>query len=221
MKTFNQTISFIACAAFGLAMQSPLKVYSQAFLFEDVPAGDHAGSFTVTEGSQTLTLTPEGYPNGSVTVLLRASPMDHGVTGNQGSTPTIGLFAPLRFSFATPVTAITFGFLDSTPGSPPGTGGGDIDGSVTIKAYDSANNLLTTMLYNNPTYDGGTYQTLSGSFSGASYFIASTASPFDNLNSLTYEIVSSTSVPEPASLALILVGGSVLCGGMAARRRQA
>lgn len=209
----------IACLA-SLAAQFPQELQAQVFLFENVAAGDYPGSLTVSSGIQTLTVTPEGFPNGSVSVLLRASPLDQGVIANQGSTSVSGQFAPLRFTFAVPVASITFGFLDAIPGSAPGTGGGDIDGSVTIQGFDNANNLLGTMFYNNPTYDGGTYQTLSGNFAGASYFIASTSSPPDNMNSLVYEIVNSTVVPEPSFLAMLLCCG-VTCGVFALLRRRA
>lgn len=208
----------IACLA-SLAAQFPQKLQAQVFLFENVATGDYPGSLTVNSGIQTLTVTPEGFPNGSVSVVLRASPLDQGVVANQGSTSVSGQFAPLRFTFSVPVASITFGFLDAIPGSAPGAGGGDIDGSVTIRGFDSANNLLGTMFYNNPAYDGGTYQTLSGSFAGASYFIASTSSPSDNMNSLIYEIVNSTVVPEPSSLAMLLCCGA-MCGVFALRRRR-
>jgi hypothetical protein len=210
----------VAAGLVGLAAQFPVRTQAQAFLFETTPAGDYPGSLMVSSGSQTLTVTPEGFPSGSVTVLLRASPLNQGVTGNQGSTPVFGSFAPLRFTFSQPIGSITFGFEDAVPGSAPGTGGGDIDGSVTIQGYDSANNLLGTLFYNNPTYDGGTYETLGGNFSGASYFIASTASSPGNPNSLVYEIVDSTVVPEPSSLALLFCCGAA-CGALALRRRFA
>jgi hypothetical protein len=78
---------------------------------------------------------------------LRAIPLNQGVTANQGSTPVSDFFAPLRFTFTLPVNSITFGFLDAVSGGV----GGDIDGSVTIRGFDSANNLLGTLFYNNPT----------------------------------------------------------------------
>ena len=207
---------FLIAGLASLVAQFPLQIHAQAFLFEGVAAGDYAGSLTVSAGSQTLRLTPEGFPNGSVTVQLRAIPLNQGVIANQGSTPVSDFFAPLRFTFTLPVNPITFGFLDAVPGGV----GGDIDGSVTIRGFDSANNLLGTLFYKNPTYDGGTYQTLSGNFGGASYFIASTSSPSDNMNSLVYEIIDSTVVPEPSSLAMLLCCGAT-CGDLALRRRRA
>jgi hypothetical protein len=194
---------------------APLQIQAQVFLFEDVPVGDYPGSLTVSGGIQTLQVTPEGFARGSVTVLLRDSPLKRGVVANRTSTTVSGFFAPLRFTFALPVESITFGFMDATGGS-----GGDIDGSVTIRAFDNGNNLLGTLFYDNPTYDGGTYQTLSGNFSGASYFIASTSSPPENMNSLVYEITASTVVPEPSTLAMLLCSGTMY-GVFALRRRRA
>ena len=196
------------------AVALPEEVHAQAFLFEDVQPGNYPGSLSVGAGGQTLTLTPEGFPNGSITVVQRAEPLNYGVSANQGSSPQSGHFAPLRFTFTVPVDTITFGFLDAAGEGP----GGDIDGSVTIEGFDGSNHLLGTLFYNNPSYDGGTYQTLSGTFGGASYFIASTSSPAGNMNSLVYEIVTSTAIPEPSTIALLV--GCWTAFGILARRRS-
>ena len=186
---------------------------AQSFLFETTVAGDYSGSLSVVNGGQTLTVTPEGFPGGSVTVLPRNAPLLQGVIGNQGSSIAGGAFAPLRFTFANPVDTITFGFMDN---------GGDIDGIVTIQGYDSSNVLLNTLATTDPTYDGSTYQTLSGAFGNASYFTITSSSPPGNTDSLVYEAVASTlatgtPVPEPGSVAL-LVGAGI--GGMMLRRRK-
>jgi hypothetical protein len=155
------------------------------FNFETTPSGFYS-ALTVTNGTQTLLVTPEsgGYAvvqNSGVPLLGSKS-----VTGSLVNPLQQNQFDPLRLTFSIPVTSITFAFGDA---------GGDDDSNVVIQAFDSNQVSLGTLTTAYPTnFNSG--MTLSGNFpTGAKYFTltSGTLTTF-NRNSVFWE-VSSYSMP--------------------------
>ncbi|MBO9574825.1 MAG: PEPxxWA-CTERM sorting domain-containing protein [Sphingobium sp.] len=185
-------------------------VAATAFDLEGVTPGAF-NAITVTDGGLTLVITtttgdPVWVGNLSNPALLGKV----GAVGNNG-TP----FAPLRFSFSAPVDQITFNFGDI---------GGDDDSPVLIQAFSAGDVLLGSA---NDTYPAGldTGKSLTLSFAGASYYIASSGSAQGNVNSLVWDIGAITpaagAVPEPASWALMIAGFGAMGGALRSRRKVA
>jgi hypothetical protein len=184
------------------------------FDFESTPTGYYSGSLAVTDSGLTLTITPEGFPNGFVAVspggLLTPPPPLLGsgaVIGTQVN-PLLqdSQCAPLRFTFSSPVTTATFRFGDI---------GGDTDSPVMISAYDSGGNFLSAIT---DTYGFGVGTGKSDTWSGpgaASYFIL-TSQPLINQNSIYWEVVDVAAVPESFSTAFGLFAAF---GGLLTLRR--
>ena len=190
-------VSATAAVSFGAVV---------SFDFESTVGGTYAGSLIETNNGLMLTVTPDGYPGGSVLVREGSIPAELGnkaIAGNQELAAQFGAFAPLRFTFSQPVSSITFAFGD--------LGADESDSPVTIDAYDSGNTLLGSLT---ETYPGGfdAAKTLSGSFPNALYFVASSGTNFGNPNSLVWEVQSVTfaqsEVPEPSTITVL--GGLVV-----------
>jgi hypothetical protein len=184
------------------------------FDFESTPLGAYPTALTISDGATTLTVTPEGYPNGLV-VVGDSSPSSGAATlvgrGVIGSTGAFAQFAPLRFSFSQLISDITFGLGDL---------GGDEDSPWFIRAYDTGGNLLATSTGAYPAgFSDGLISSFSG-LSGASYFLLSTDFT-GNRNSIFWDVKSytlaPTRVPEPAPTVLLISG---LLGLVAARRHR-
>jgi hypothetical protein len=206
-RRVNSCLSAIAIIAALLPIAVPAS--AESFTFEDVPIGSYPASLAVTDGSLTLTITPEGNPNGYLVINSEflGVPLlgSRSLIGSNAPTLQEG-FTPVRFSFSIPVGAITFAFGDS---------GGDADSPVTIQAFNNANVPLGSLNETYPaSFDDG--KTLSGNFPGASYFILSSGSTQGNSHSLFWEVTSVSPVPEPTTLSLLSIG--VL--GLAADRRR-
>lgn len=178
-----------------------------AFDFED-QAGYYDGSRTIADGDLVLTITPEGvdylYFGDFGVGLLGAS----AVTASVNNPLQPNGFAPVRFTFDRAISSITFNFGDA---------GGDDDGAVTIAAYGAGGDFLGSA---SDAYGAGASQggSLTLSFAGARYFIASTDAA-TNPHSVGWDIgaVQAAAVPEPSSWALMILGFGTL--GALARSR--
>ena len=198
----------------------PSPALAQAFTFDDIALGSY---FSIVEsvGGQTLTVTPVG---GGFILATPSSPFIAPLLGTVslfGSAVVpeqIDGFIPMRFSFLSPVSTITFAF---------GDGGGEDDSPARIEAFDAFNNALG--VFDTPYPAGksdGATRALSFGGLGASYFILSSGSgvvpPF-NANSIAWEVLASTpastAAPEPASVALV-ASGLICLGGVTYRRRK-
>lgn len=202
--------TYVLSAISAIALASP-SLAATAFDMEGVANGYYSPALTVTDGSATLTVTTEGFANGSVYVAGSGVPLiGKGVIGSQVNPININQFAPLRFSFNQTVNSITFNFGDA---------GGEDDTPVTIAAYNASNVLLGSFTDTYPSgFSTGKSATLT--FAGASYYIASSGTQGNNANSIFWDITAvqfGAAVPEPASWALMLIGFGM--GGAALRRR--
>jgi len=161
---------------------------AQAFDFETLPQGVYQSPLVRTNGSQTLTVTTEGTPNGWLLMDDVSAPRLLGHVSCAGSTVNTHLpfhYTPLRFSFAHPVDAIAFAFGDN---------GGDDDSPVEIMAYDADDVLLGTLTAPYPA-NYGSGSTLSGSFGTAAYFLLRSGvngAPNVFGNSIYFEVTAST-----------------------------
>ena len=197
MRSLKMLLLFVAISSTAYAGVA-------TFNFEATPAGYYPGSLTQVNGGLTLTITPEGDPNGFLYVgnpgvaLLGLSSL----VGSQTDPLQSDRFDPVRFAFSSPVTSITFAFGDS---------GGDDDSPVVITGFDSGNNPLGTLTTSYPA-GFGAGKTLSGSFANASYFILTSGphTPGSNSDSIFWEVptVSFGATPEPGTL--IMFGSGIL-----------
>lgn len=183
----------------GLGISSPARAIT--FDFESTPAGSYTPSLAVTQDGLTLTITPEGYPGGSVVVVDNFSiPVGMGsrsVIGSQVIGVGGGGFSPLRFAFSKEIDEITFLF---------GDGGGDDDSPVTIHAYSAAGALLGTGTRPGP-WTGFPVETMTLSFEGASYYVLSSLEFYgNNYDSIYWEVVNATPTVIPEAPVLYLLG---------------
>jgi hypothetical protein len=190
---------------FLIAIVCAIGAYAETFDFQSTAPGYYPSTLAVTNGGVTLTVTPEGFPNGFIEVTNSGVPLLGTLSpiGSQVNPVAGNQFAPLRFSFSQPVTAITFAFGDA---------GGDDDSPVVISAYDSSNTLLGTL---NGTYPAGDAvgATLSGTFADADYFVLTSGphTPGSNSDSIYWEVPDVTfasSTPEPGTF--LLLGAALL-----------
>ncbi len=202
----------LLCAA-GLACLVS-SAAADSFNFDNVTPGFYQSSLSVTDNGLTLTVTPEGNPSGFVDIAGSGVPLLGSLSaiGSNTNPLLVGEFTPLRFTFSSPVDAITFAFGDA---------GGDDDSPVTIQAFDALNNPLGTLTTDYPAgfADG---KTLSGSFGDASYFLLSSGTTSGNANSIFWEVPSVTpsAVPEPTTFALLGCGTLFALGARRLRRRR-
>ena len=198
----KQRLSISLAAALSTTIVSAID-----FNFETTPGGFYIPSLSVTDSGLTLTVTAEGFPNGYVFVGGSSVPLlgSRSVIASQVNPLQVNGFAPLRFTFSSPVSAATIFFGDA---------GGDTDTPVIISAYNSVGNLISTI---NETYGAGVSSGKSVNWSGlgASYFIF-TSLPADNPNSLWWEVgnVSGAGgVPEVLSTVsgLMMGFGALIC----------
>ena len=201
--------AFIALAA----MVSAPAFSATAFDFQGVTSGYYAQSLSLTEGAVTLTVTPEGNPDGYVLVQDWFIPgIGLGAIGTKTKPVDVQQFSKLRFSFNVAIDSITFNF---------GDGGGDDDGDAVIVAYDAGDNILGTASKTIPVYEQSSLS-LTLDFAGARSFVVSSGAGLWNENSVWWDIASyrvGGAVPEPASWAM-MIGGFALAGA-AIRRRSA
>ena len=153
------------------------------FNFDTTPSGFYS-ALTVTDGTETLMVTPES--GGFVVVQNSGVPLlgSMSVIGSLVNPLQQDRFDSLRFTFSIPVKSITFAFGDA---------GGDDDSNVVIQAFDSNNVLLGTLSTDYPAnFNSG--KTLSGIFAtGAKHFTlrSGTLATF-NPNSIFWEVSSYT-----------------------------
>jgi len=200
----------------AVSVASAPVAHSASFTFEDEDAGYYAPALTVSNQGLTLTITPEDNPNGYVRLedgqdaTVPVALGSKAVTASLSNPLERGQFLPLRFTFSQLISKITFAFGDN---------GGDSDSPVTIEAFDADDTLLDTMTETHPDgFSAG--KTLSGSFSGAQYFILSSGTQSDNPNSIFWEVTSLTVVPEPSTVGLLAVGIAGAFGWAGVRRAR-
>lgn len=186
---------------------------AQSFDFESVAQGYYAGSLQVTSGNQTLTITLEGYPSGSVGVYDIGAGLGRSVFGNQGPSSQIGHFAPMRFTFADPLSFITFRY---------GDGGGDSDSPVRVRVFNPNDDFLGEFT---DTYPAGhaSAKSMSISLANMKYFILASGPDPDNADSLGWDVAASKpcdpQIPEPAAALLASMGLGTISAAL--RRRRA
>ena len=172
--------------------------------------GGPTGTFTTQSfGALSVTALPSSEIGSPVFSVANDYAGQYNTRGDFHITNYGSQFEALRFDFAASTTA--FGFLL-----------GATDSSWTLNAYDSGNHLLATRTIA-PVFgsDNGDYFGFSG-LGGASY--ATFTQNFDGAyanGGVDYTFVDDfrvSSVPEPASPALLLAGLGLV--GFAARRRK-
>lgn len=198
----------LAAATLGAATAA----LATPFDLEGLPTGANAGSVAVVDGGLTMTITPEGNPNGFVFIENPSVALLglRGAIGSQVNPLSVGQFNALRFSFNQAIDSITFNFGDA---------GGDDDSPVRIRAFDALDNLLGTI---NDVYPAGfnAGKTQTANFAGASYYVVESFGGQGNDFSIFWDVSAITpgnAVPVPATLALAMLGVAAVVG----RKRRA
>ncbi len=185
---------------------------AQTFDFESQPSGAFA-SVVSTEGGVTLTATSTD--SGSFVhannpgSFLSTSMGNRALIGALTPTLAVDQFTPVRMDFSSLLTSLSL---------LAGDGGGDDDGTVRIRAYNSLNVLIDTDTALHPS--GALIPlTLSVAAPGISYIIADSFGGPNNLNSVFWDNVTVVAVPEPGTIGLLAVVG-ILSSPILRRRNR-
>jgi len=173
-------------------------IQAQTFDFEEQP---HAvlTSVVSTVGGVTLTATST-FDSG----FVFSYPPPPSLASQLGERFLVGLqtediktdgFAPLRMDFSVPLISLSLNALD---------GGGDDDGTVRIRAFNSSGMELASDSQAYPA-DFSEIITLSVTAPGFSYIIADSFGGPSNFNSVNWDNVMVVAVPEPSSCVLAVV----------------
>jgi hypothetical protein len=197
------SIVAVACFAVFMAAQPIHDVRAACCDFESTPFGFYQRELVTHAGDLTLTVSAEGESERFVGVVngdddgegFPALLGTRAVTATNESELDFGDSRLLRFSFSKPTSQITFRSGDTRE---------DADSLVLVTAFEATDRLLGTLT--DLSYPEGLSEArqLSGSFSGASYFVVTSGSEIDNPNSLYWEVASVHTVPEPASIVLLV-----------------
>lgn len=186
----------LACVAVSGA------TYAAVFDMESLPIGNvpngNPGA-TMSNGGLTLTLSSPGGFVGVQAATTSALGTQTAI-GHTSGTYTFGLFAPMRHTFNQDVTD---GLLLV------GDGGGDDDGTVTVKVYSATNVLLNTYTQ---VHGAGTASTALSFFIGDTfrYVTVESSGPGDNPHSWGSEWARVSAVPEPATMTMLGLGAVAL-----------
>ena len=183
---------FILIAAFsGVAGAANAVVFDFETLTEGV-----FSSVQQTSGGMTVTAIGVGE---NITVYNYGAP-GTGARTVVGGRLFDGVFAPIRFDLSSAVSSASVMF---------GDGGIDNDGVITLYAYNAANALVGQQSFNYGT--SGTLETLTVSGANITYLIGSAAGAEPGrANSVLWDNLTVTPVPEPASLAALTLGAVAL-----------
>ncbi len=196
MKTIKISI-VVAASAFASFS------FGQAFDWETVAPGTYS-SVTMTNGGNSVTVSPIGATNPAILVSNPSVALLGSLSGSAFNAPvTFGNNRAQLWDFVTALSSVTFVFGDN---------GGDDDGTVTIRAYDSANAFLGqgTKFYGFSSVGDG----ITLSFANMDHFEFTTNGGV--AHSMSAEVKASTPVPEPASMCAIALG----IAGIVRRRRN-
>lgn len=173
---------------------------AQVFDWENLGLGNFSSVSQTVSG---ITATGTGV-GGTIDVLDFGSFTNFSTFGTRsivgGGDPRVAI----RVDFSIDLTLLTVQFGDI---------GVDDDGTVTVKAYNSSNAVVDTNSMNYGLMDRLASLTLSAP--DISYFIAVSGGPFPN--TLVWDNMRVTPVPEPATMIALLAGVSAL---VARRRRK-
>lgn len=154
----------------------------------------------MTSGGNSVTVTPIGAATPIISVEDPFVPLLGSMSGAAfDGSRFYGDNRGQLWDFLIPIDAVTFAYGDA---------GTDDDGTVTIKAFDSANNLMGSASKFYGTSAAG--DTLTMTFAGMDHFeVTSDGAPAPVGSSLFFEVQAS-SVPEPVSAIGLSLGALAL-----------
>jgi hypothetical protein len=187
----------LSCACVAV----PSTGFSQAFDWQSVVPGDYTVPVVMSSGGNSVTVSALNTPNPIIHVADPAVPLLGSLSASAFNGSVLyGNNRGQLWDFALPLNSVTFLFGDA---------GGDDDGTVSIAAYDAANNLLGvgTKVYGGSA--SGNFMTLS--FATMDHFqCTSDGAGTSAASSLFFEVSASAAVPEPNVVGMLALGALAL-----------
>ena len=180
-------------------MTVSFSVYGQSFNWQSVAPGNYSNPVVMLNGGNSVTVSVLDAVAPILSVRDNKVPLLGSVSGGGfNSSVVFGNNRGLLWDFLTPLNSVTFLF---------GDGGGDDDGTVSIRAFDAANNLLgiETKFYGTSAVG----DSLTLSFVDMDHFECTTDG-ISAPSSLSFEISASVAVPEPTTAALLSMAAAIL-----------
>lgn len=186
---------FTVSASLGIVVASSSAAF---FDWENLSTGQQA---SVSQSNEGLTATGTGVGGNITAFVMGTNPgfESFGTRSLIGASDGVNRVA-VKFSFSSLVTSVSAQVGDAAT---------DDDGTITLAAYDSSDNLIDSDSF---AYGSSVLPiTLSVGAANIAYVIGTTdAGVGVNAHTVVWDNVSATPVPEPATMATLAIGATIL-----------